>query len=177
MNTNTESPAIAGMYDNLLAFRDDGDDVYVVNNADGFRFLTVAVADAGGDAGGDRVTTSTPHRLYPGLNRVSAGYWARVEADAARQRKRIDGGGTLSKMLDSGTIKRVKDIDKASAENVDSWLAKSGDLETIGHLRNHPKHRDAALRHFDAWHSNEASHQVKLNRHFWAMSTNSKKVA
>jgi len=172
-----ETPAVARLYDNLEPFASTDQTVWVMNHGDGMRYLTVAVASDGGDAGGPRQTSSEPHRLFPGLNRVSSAYWARVEADAGRQRERTTGGGVLSIMLDSGQIEAVKSLDRTDPDKVNGWLAKTSDLQVIGDLRAHAKHGPAAQRHYDAWHSNTASEQVKRNRHFWAMATNSKKVA
>lgn len=172
-----EREAVTSLYDNLTPFTSGPASVWVMNDDDGMRYLTVAVASDGGDAGGARQTSSEPHRLFPGLNRVPAAYWARVEADAERQRKRAKGGGVLSIMLDSGKVKAVKDISKVSTDELDGWLARSSDLQVIGDLRSHAKHGEAARKHFDAWHSNAASEQVKRNRHFWAMATDSRKVA
>jgi hypothetical protein len=172
-----EREAVTSLYDNLTPFTPGPASVWVMNHGDGMRYLTVAVASDGGDAGGARQTSSEPHRLFPGLNRVQADYWGRVEGDADRQRQRAKAGGVLSMMLDSGKIEAVKDIGKLSTDKIDGWLARSSDLQIIGDLRSHAKHGEAARKHFDAWHTNAASEQVKRNRHFWAMATDSRKVA
>lgn len=172
----SETSKIKNLYDNLTPYRTGGDQVYIVNNADGFRFLTVAQATEAGDAGGGRMTTSEPTRLYPGLNRVSKAYWSRVEADADRQRKR-SGDGILVQMLDGGTIEAVKDLNKTNQAKVAGWLVASANIELVKELRGHPKHGEAARRAFDAWHSGEASDETKTLRHFWAMATGSRKVA
>lgn len=171
----TETSNVKELYDNLSPYHDRGDTVYVVNNADGFRYLTVAQAREAGDAGGVRMTSSAPHRLYPGLNVVSKAYWSRVESDAERQRKRS--GGILAKMIDEGQIEAVKDLAKTSLSKVAGWLAASANIGLVKDLRSHPKHGPAAHRAFEAWHSREASDSTKRLRHFWAMSTGSRKVA
>ncbi len=172
-NEYNEREPVKALYDNLVPYRTDGDTVWVVNGFDGMRYLTVAVADAGGDAGGARMTSSTPHRMFPGINRVPAAYWARVEADAARQRERT-GGGILGAMLEK--IKSV-DLSRTSADKVAGWLATTADLSVIHELRSHPKHQAAAMEAWDAWHSEDCSDQVRTNRHFWAMAEDSRKVA
>jgi hypothetical protein len=171
-----ETPEVASLYDNLTPYREDGDTVWVVNHAMQFVFLTVAEASAGGDAGGARMTTTRPVKLWPGLGKVSASYRARVEADAARQRKRI-GDGILSGILDAKEVEFVSDIGKINPAKVDGWLAMTANLEILGELRGHPKHGEAAERHWRAWHDREASKHVKTLRHFWHMAAGSKKVA
>ena len=170
-----ETEEIKSLYDNLIPYREDGDHVYVVNSADGFRYLTVAVASSGGDAGGGRMTSSQPHRLYPGLNPVSKSYVQRVEADAKRQRERS--GGVLAQMIDDHTIEIVKDLSSTSVSKVSTWLMQSANIEVVCELRSHKKHGEAAHRAFKAWHDPEASDATKTLRHFWAMSTGSRKVA
>lgn len=170
----TETTQIKNLYDNLAPFRQDGEQVYVLNSSDGFCYLTVAVAFEAGDAGGERMTVSDPVRLYPGLNKVAKAWWARVEADAQRQRDR--NGGVLAQLLDEGVVE-LRDLGKTKPAKVAEWLAASANIELVGELRSHPKHSEAASRAFEAWHSYEASEDTKRLRHFWAMATGSRKVA
>jgi hypothetical protein len=174
-NENTEPAEVSALYDNLTPFRNDGETVWVMSTATGMRFPTVAVAHSGGDAGGQRMCSSQPVALLPGLNKVSAGFWARVESDADRQRKRIKGGGILSQMLDK-ELSRV-DLGKTSASKAAEMLAATSNLEVIGELRSHPKHGVAAAHQFEVWHRGEASTETKVRRHFWAMYSDSRKVA
>lgn len=170
-----ETAQVKVLYDTLTPYREDGDKIYVVNHADGFRFLTVAVASEAGDAGGARMTSSEPVALYPGLNPVSKDYWRRVEADAKRQRERR--GGVLAQMIDDHVIEAVKDLGKTSVAKVEQWLMGSANIELVAELRNSKNHRAAAERAYRAWHDPEASDATKTLRHFWAMSTGSRKVA
>lgn len=173
----TETEAVRALYDNLTPYHGTDGVAWIVNNGDGLRYLSVAVASTGGDAGGVRLPSVVSHRLYPGLNRVQAGYAERVEADAKRQRERIKGGGVLSKMIDSGTIEIVRSLDRVKADKVAAWLEASADIGLVNELRSHDKHGPAAQRAFDAWHSRDSGDDVARLRHFWAMATGSRKVA
>lgn len=162
------------LYDNLTPIRDDGEIVWIVSKADGLRYPTVAVVSEAGQAGGERMTHSDPHRIYPGLNPVSKAWADRVEADAQRQRER--GGGVLSQMIDEEFV-IVRNLAKKSEATVAEWISMSANIEAIKGLRDDHKHGEAARRHFRAWHSgNDAPENIKRLRHFWAMATGSKRV-
>jgi len=165
---------ILPLYDNLTPYDEGGESVYIVSKAEGLRYPTIAVAGEPGMAGGQRLTYSEPVRIYPGLNKVSRSFWDRVEADAKRQRDR--GGGILSAMVDQ-EFEVVRNLAKTSTAKVGEWLAASANIEVVAELRNDPTHGEAARRAFEAWHKPSATPAIRRLRHFWAMSTGSKRVA
>ena len=169
-----ETEKIKTLYDNLTPYDPTGDDVLVFNRADGMRYITVAVAVDPGMAGGVRQTHSEPQALFPGLNRVSKEYMTRVKADAERQRAR--GGGVTADMVDN-ELKIFRDLSKASKADAADMIRASADIELVGELRSDPKHGEAAERAWKAWHSRDATNEIKHLRHFWAMKTGSRKVA
>jgi hypothetical protein len=172
--TATETPQVKKLYDGLSAIPRDKGEVYIVNTSGGMLYPTVCEAVAPGDAGGLRTVRSESIGVYPGIDRVPAGWWGRLKVDAGRQRERK--GGVLAQLLDSGTLKSI-DLDRASDVKVAALLRKSANIGLIAELRGHKKHGAAAQAAFDAWHSLEASNETKMLRHFWAMRTGSRKVA
>lgn len=172
-----ETKKIQALYDNLVPFSMSaaGETVWVMNHELRFHVLPVAVASSGGDAGSARQVKTQAVKLFPGLNKVPASYWTRVEADAQRQRDRQ--GGILAATLDAKTIERVYPS-KASADKVAGWLTNTANLQVIADMRKDRKHGEAAERAWRAWHDDtEASNHVKTLRHFWAMAEGSRKVA
>jgi len=169
-----ESPQVAELYDNLTPWREDGDQVYVVNKTAGPLYLTVAVASEPGLSGGPRLPTALPRRLLTGLNRVSASWIERIEIDAARQDER--GGGVLADAL-ATKIEIVRSLAGTKPAKVAEWLLASADIGLVAELRGDPKHGAAAERAFAAWHSREASDATKTLRGQWASVTGSRKVA
>jgi len=170
----SETDQVITLYDNLAPYDESGETVYILSKADGLRYLTVAVAGEPGMAGGQRQTYSEPVRIYPGLNKLSKSYWERVEADAQRQRDR--NGGILADMLDRD-FEVVRNLAKTSTAKVAEWLMASANIEVVAELRNDPHHGEAARRAFEAWHKPDAVPATKMLRHFWAMSTGSRRVA
>lgn len=169
-----ETPQVKNLYDGLSAVANTRQWAYVVNNTGGMLYPCVAEAVAPGDAGGLRSVTSKTVGIYPGLDRVPAGWADRLKLDAKRQRERR--GGVLAQLLDAKDLEFI-DIDKAAPALVAKLLRRSSNIELVAELRNHKKHGSAAADAFEAWHDPEASNETKIVRHFWAMRTGSKKVA
>lgn len=167
---------VSAMLGNLTEYNPyDKKEVVIYSSAEGLLYFTVAVASGAGDAGGDVMTSSTPHRIMPGLQGVNASYWERVESDVKRQASRS--GESITGNVIKEHIRVIDDLEAMSERDVLDMMKKSANIEFVGSLRSSAKHGENATRVFDAFWNHNASDDIKKLRYLWASVTGSKKVA